>query len=71
MDADLSMVTGLELGDLEEPDPNRPSIVLCRAGERSLWEIAKEAGAVLQDILDANELSGEPEREQMLLIPIR
>ena len=71
MDTELPMVTGLEIGELEEPDPNRPSIILRRAGNRSLWEIAKESGAILQDIRDANDLDGEPQSDQMLLIPIR
>lgn len=66
----LPMVTGLELGELRQPDPNRPSLILRRAGEDSLWQIAKETGSTVESILSANGLTGEPSPEKMLLIPI-
>lgn len=71
LDTDIPMVAALELGDIREPDPGRPSLVLCRAGERTLWQLAKENGALVQDIRDANALTGEPRCDQLLLIPIR
>lgn len=66
----LPMVTGLELGEQKAPDPNRPSLVLRRAGEDDLWCIAKETGSTVELIQTANKLTGEPEPNQMLLIPI-
>lgn len=66
----LSMVTGLELGEQKAPDPERPSLVLRRAGEDDLWTIAKETGSTVELIQSANKLAGEPAPQQMLLIPI-
>ncbi len=66
----LSVVTGLEMGEIEEPDPNRPSLVLCRAGEESLWSLAKRTGSTVEAIKKANNLETEPEGKQLLLIPV-
>lgn len=66
----LDMVSGLELGELEAPDPNRPSLVLRRAGERQLWDLAKAAGSTVDAIRAANGLDGEPAPDRLLLIPI-
>lgn len=71
MEAGIPMVTGLELGEVQEPDPGRPSLILCRAGERSLWELAKSTRSTVEDIQKANDLHAEPEENQMLLIPVR
>lgn len=64
------MVTGLELGENRIPDPGRPTLILRRAGNDRLWDIAKNAGSTVDAIRQANGLSEEPEPEQMLLIPI-
>lgn len=66
----LCMVTGLELGEQKEPDPARPSLILRRAGECRLWDIAKECGSTVEAIQKANKLQEEPEDGQMLLIPV-
>lgn len=66
----LHMVTELELGERKEPDPGRPSLILCRAGERRLWDIAKECGSTVSAICAANQLQQEPESDRMLLIPV-
>lgn len=70
MNTGISMVTGLELGELRQPDPDRPSLILRKAGAQSLWDLAKASGATVEDIQKANDLAGEPEPEQMLLIPV-
>ena len=64
------MVTGVEVGQRKQPDPNRPSLILRRAGESRLWDIAKSAGSTVEAIRSANGLTGEPNPEQMLLIPV-
>lgn len=69
-DQSLPMVTGLELGEPRKLDPNRPSLILCRAGEQRLWDIAKASNATLDAIRQANDLAGEPAPNQILLIPI-
>lgn len=66
----ISMVTGVELGQQKKQDPNRPSLILRRAGHSSLWDIAKAAGSTVEAIRRANGLTGEPNPEQMLLIPV-
>ncbi len=67
---EMTMVTGLEAGALQEPDPSRPSLILRRMGEQSLWELAKESGSTVDAICKANGLEGEPEDNRMLLIPV-
>lgn len=66
----ISMVSELELGECKEPDPNRPSIIIRRAGEEGIWPIAKACGSTVTAIREANKLEGEPQKGQMLLIPI-
>lgn len=64
------MVTGLEVGEPIELNPNRPSLLLRRTGADSLWDIAKAAGTTIEAIQKANHLQTEPESEQILLIPV-
>ena len=66
----ISMVTGVELGQRKQPDPNRPSLILRKAGVHRLWDIAKASGSTMEAIAKANGLSGEPAPDQMLLIPV-
>lgn len=66
----ISMVTGLELGEMTQPDPQRPSVILRRAGDQSLWQIAKGCGSTVEAIRSANGLTDEPFGETLLLIPI-
>ena len=65
----IPMVTAIDMEQLQ-PDPQRPSLILRRAGEESLWKIAKESGSTEQAIREANHLQTEPESGQMLLIPV-
>ena len=67
---EFPMVAGLELGELEEPDPTRPSLILRNAAGESLWSLAKNNGSTVSAILAANGLDGEPGQKQMLLIPV-
>lgn len=66
----IPMVSELELGESKEPDPNRPSIILKRAGDEGIWLIAKSCGSTVAAIRQANHLDGEPQKGQILLIPI-
>ena len=67
----MTMLTGMEMGELEKPDPDRPSLILCRKGNRRLWDVAKETGSTVEAILMANGLEAEPEGDQVLLIPVK
>ena len=69
-EAGIPMVTGLTLGEDREPDPGRPSLILRRAGDRDLWELAKASGSTVGAIREANHLEEDPAPGQMLLIPI-
>lgn len=66
----IPIVTELELGEMIEPDANRPSIILRRVGDEGLWSIAKSCGSTIAAIRDANQLTDEPQSGQMLLIPV-
>lgn len=65
----IPMLTGIELEE-KSLDPGRPSLILRRVGEETLWTIAKENGSTELAIRQANGLSGEPEAGQILLIPV-
>ena len=66
----VSMVTGVTLGQPIPMDPNRPSLILCRAGEDSLWQLARQSGSTVDAIREAMGLEGEPVPGQMLVIPV-
>lgn len=66
----IPMVTGLALGEEIPPNPNRPSVILRRAGEEGVWELAKATGTTVENIQMANRLETDPVPGQMLIIPI-
>lgn len=66
----MPMVTELEMGERINPDPGRPSLILRRAENRRLWDIARSSGSTVAAIREANGLTGEPEPNRMLLIPV-
>lgn len=66
----MPVLVGLEMGEIVEPDPERPSLVLRRAGQKRLWDLAKECGSTVDAIKTANGLQQEPGSNQMLLIPV-
>ena len=66
----IPMVTGLELGQPRKPDPGRPSLILRRAGDARLWDIAKASGSTVDAIRRINSIQEEPAPGQMLLIPV-
>ena len=67
---EVPMVTGLTLGEFQEPDPGRPSLILYRTGKTRLWDIAKQNGSTVEAIRKANGIAEEPEPGRMLLIPV-
>lgn len=66
----MNMVTGLDVGEITEPDPARPSLILRRAGDEQLWDLAKQCGTTVDAIRQANQLQTEPVNGQILLIPV-
>lgn len=70
METELPMVTGLVLGEKKQPDPQRPSLILCAPGQEGLWALAKRCGSTPEAIQKANGLLEEPEPDRLLLIPV-
>ena len=66
----IPMVSGLEVGEMLPPDPNRPSLILRRCNGEGLWEMAKHSGTTVEAIRQANSLTGDPEPNRLLLIPV-
>jgi len=69
-ESEIPMLCSLQIGEITEADPNRPSLVLRRTGNKTLWEHAKDLGSTVEMIMSANGLQQEPEKDKMLLIPI-
>lgn len=67
----MQMLECVTLGELQEPDYERPSVILRRAGGMRLWDIAKACASTVEAIREANDLKYEPAPNQMLLIPIK
>ncbi len=66
----VEAVTALEVGTCTQPDPERPSLILRRMEDGSLWMLAKECGSTVDAIRQANALTGDPAPQQLLLIPV-
>ncbi|MBO7251444.1 MAG: DUF3794 domain-containing protein [Oscillospiraceae bacterium] len=66
----ICAVSGMEMGEPVKPDPNRPSLILCRKGNRSLWDVAKATGSTVEKIMQANGLDTEADDNAVLLIPV-
>lgn len=66
----IPVIMGLEVGQPEEPDENRPSAIVTMGGSESLWNLAKRYGSTVSAISAANGLGDEPVRDRMLLIPV-
>ncbi len=66
----IPMVSDIELGAESQSVPERPSLILKRAEDMSLWQIAKACGSTVDAIRKANQLNADPTPGQMLLIPV-
>ena len=67
----MEYVCGLNLGEMVAKNPDRPSVILRKAGKESLWQLAKRTGSTVEAIVQANMLeSSEPSPERILLIPV-
>jgi hypothetical protein len=67
---ELPMVCGVTLGQAHQQDGNQPTLILRRMDTDSLWQLAKETGSTMDAIRKANQLTQDPSRGEMLLIPI-
>jgi len=66
----FSVVSEIQLGDMQPLDPKRPSLILCRADGADLWQIAKRYGSTVEALRSANGITDQPEPDRLLLIPI-
>ena len=66
----ISMISGLELGEQTEGEKEKPALILRRAENDDLWNLAKESGSTVDMIRKANQLEGSPQPGQWLLIPL-
>ncbi len=67
---EMPALSEMELGEIVEKDPNRPSLILRRMGKDGLWEMAKSCRTTVTAIENANDLTTEPTVNTMLIIPI-
>lgn len=66
----MSVIAGIQLGAMEQKDPNRPSLILRRLGQESLWDVAKNCRTTVSAIQIANNLTDDCLPDKMLIIPI-
>ncbi len=66
-----SVVSALEIGEARIPDPARPTIILRRAGNDSLWTIAKACGSTVDAIRQINAINDAPAPNDLLIIPVQ
>jgi len=66
----LRTIGALELSESETDAEERPSLILRRAGQESLWDMAKATGSTVDAIKAANDLTEEPSPDRMLIIPV-
>lgn len=66
----ITMVTGVEIGEQKQSDPDRPSLIVKRLGEEDLWTVAKKYGSTVDAIRTANKLTQDPEEGALLLVPV-
>ena len=66
----ISMISGLELGEQTEGEKEKPALILRRAENDDLWNLAKESGSTVDMIRKANQLEESPQPGQWLLIPL-
>ena len=66
----LPMIAGLNLGEVLAKNGDRPSLILRRATDGGLWELAKASGSTMDAIRRINQLQEDPMPGQMLLIPV-
>ncbi len=67
---DIPMVTALELGEPTVQRSDKPSMILRRVGDDTLWHIAKTCGSTVDAIREANGLTEDPVDDRVLLIPV-
>ncbi len=66
----LPMIAKLTMGQPVKGHEDRPSLILCKCQDETLWELAKKTGSTVKAICKANGLEDMPEPGRVLLIPV-
>ena len=66
----IPQICAIDVGPAKPADHDRPSLILRKSGEASLWELAKHYGSTVDQIRQANGIEDAPQKDKMLLIPI-
>lgn len=66
----IPQISMIEVGQQQVLPPDRPSLILRRPSDATLWELAKSYGSTVEQIKEANGIEDAPQQDKMLLIPI-
>lgn len=66
----MPMITDLTVSDLKISNDQKPTLIIKKCGDKTLWDHAKSCGSTVESIRNANNLLQEAAMDQMLLIPI-
>ena len=66
----IPQICVIEVGQQRAVAQDRPSLILRRPGDKSLWELAKHYGSTVEQIRQTNGIEDAPKKDKMLLIPI-
>ena len=66
----IPQIREIRVGQEKQMPRERPSMILRRPGDASLWELAKQYGSTVEQIRQANGMDEGMEKDKMLLIPI-
>lgn len=66
----IPQISMIEVGQPLVLPPDRPSLILRRASDATLWELAKYYGSTVDQIREANAIEDAPQKDKMLMIPI-
>ena len=66
----IPQIGEIRVGQEKQMSRERPSMILRRPGDASLWELAKQYGSTVEQIRQANGLEDGIPKDKMLLIPI-
>jgi hypothetical protein len=66
----ISQIGMIEIGKEKSIASDRPSLILRRPGDASLWDLAKLYGSTVEQICHVNAIEDAPQKDKILLIPI-
>ncbi len=64
----INMIKAMEVDEADKTEP-KPSIVICRKGADTLWDVAKMHNSTVNAIRGANDIENEETYDGMMVIP--